>query len=110
MGSVPYPPTQFNKYHIAQNCGGGKLWRIDCFRVFGEENVGEFTVAIITVATFSNLEFGWVKYWRMMCISPNLPKFSPATILHYTVIISGYKFYKLITIMKSAEFIFLEKP
>jgi len=27
-------------------------------------------------------KFGWVKYWRMTF---NSPKFSPATILHYTV-------------------------
>ena len=32
-------------YRIAQNCGGGKLWRIDRFKALGEENVGEFTVA-----------------------------------------------------------------
>ena len=30
-------------------------------------------------------KFGWVKYWRMMCSSPNSPKFSPANILRYTV-------------------------
>ena len=50
--------TSTTIYRIAQNCGGGKLWRIDRFRAFSEENVGE-----LTVATFSNLEFGWVKYW-----------------------------------------------
>jgi len=30
-------------------------------------------------------KFGWVKYWRMTFNSPNSPKFSPATILRYTV-------------------------
>ena len=68
-------------YRIAQNCGGGKLWQIDHFRAFGEENVGEFTVANSSYF-FSNLEFGWVKYWQMMC---KFAKFSPATILRYTV-------------------------
>ena len=33
-------------YHIAQNFGGVKLWRIDCFRVLVRENVGKFTIAI----------------------------------------------------------------
>jgi len=31
-------------------------------------------------------KFGWVKYWQMTFNSPNLPKFSPARILRYTVI------------------------
>jgi len=30
-------------------------------------------------------KFGWVKYWRMTFNLPNSPKFSPATILHYTL-------------------------
>jgi len=30
-------------------------------------------------------KFGRVKYWQMTFSSPNSPKFSPATILHYTV-------------------------
>ena len=33
---------------IVQNFGEVKLKRIDCFRVFGEENVGEFAVANIS--------------------------------------------------------------
>ena len=34
-------------YHIAQNFGGRKLWQINRFMSFGEENVGEFTIANI---------------------------------------------------------------
>jgi len=30
-------------------------------------------------------KFGWVKYWQMTFNSPNSPKFSPTTILCYTV-------------------------
>ena len=30
-------------------------------------------------------KFGWVKLWRIALDSPNSPKFSPATILRYTV-------------------------
>ena len=30
------------------------------FQSFGEENVGEFTIA--NISYFSNQEFGWVKY------------------------------------------------
>ena len=30
-------------------------------------------------------KFGWVKLWRIASDSPNSPKFSPATVLHYTV-------------------------
>ena len=45
MNHTAIGKKKFGKYRIAQNCGGVKLWRIDRFRAFGEENVGEFTVA-----------------------------------------------------------------
>ena len=48
------------------------------------ENVGEFTIA--NIATLVNLEFGGVKYWRMVFGSPNPPIFSSAKKLPYTVI------------------------
>ena len=57
------------KYRIVQNFGRVKLWRIDRFRVLVGENVGEFTIA--NIATLVNLEFGGVKYWRMVFGSPN---------------------------------------
>ena len=47
-------------YRIAQNSGGVKLQRIDCYS-FGKENVGEFTIANI-IAALVNQEFGWEKY------------------------------------------------
>ena len=56
-------------YYIAQNFGRVKLWRIDRFRVLAGENVGEFTIA--NIATLVNLEFGGVKYWRMVFGLPN---------------------------------------
>ena len=37
------------------------------------------------VSTVFKREFGWVKLWRIALDLPNLPKFFPATILHYTV-------------------------
>ena len=61
----------------------GKILANRSFQTFGEENVGE--LLMILSATLANLEFGWVKYWRMMYSSPNSPKFSPARILRYTV-------------------------
>ena len=67
-------------YCITKNFGRIKTWRIDRSIVLVRENVGEFTIA-----TLVNLEFGWVKYWRMVLCSPNPPKFSPAKMLHYTV-------------------------
>ena len=63
-------------YRIAQLFGGVKLWRIDRFRVLVGENVGEFTIA--NIATLVNLEFGGVKYWRMVFGLPNPPIFSSA--------------------------------
>ena len=39
-----------------------------------------------TLATLVNLEFGWVKYWRMAFVLLNSLKFSPTKILHYTVL------------------------
>ena len=44
------------------NYGWVKLWGINCLKSFGEENVGEFTIT--NISYFSNLEFGWVKYWH----------------------------------------------
>ena len=41
------------------------------FRILARENFGEFTIANV------NLEFGWVKHWRMAFGSPNSPKFPP---------------------------------
>ena len=37
-------------YCIVQNFGEVKLWRIDRFMSFGEENVGKFTIA--NIATY----------------------------------------------------------
>ena len=45
-------------YHIAQNFGEGKLWRIDRYRVFGEENVGEFTIATISYSSEPGIWLG----------------------------------------------------
>ena len=73
-------------YRIAQNFGGVILWRIDRFRVLVGENVGEFTIA--NIATLVNLEFGGVKYWRMVFGLPNPPIVSSAKKLRYTVDIS----------------------
>ena len=61
-----------NPIHV-QNAGRVKLWRIDHFRVQARENVGKFTIAYI--ATLVNLEFGGVKYWRMVFDSSNSPEF-----------------------------------
>ena len=71
MGESVFSCVQENAllYHIAQNFGGVKLWQIDRFRVLVGENVGEFTIA--NIATLVNLEFGRVKYWRMVFGSPN---------------------------------------
>ena len=64
------------------------------FQSFGEENIGEFTIA--NVSYF--MEFGWViiKYWRMTFVSPNSPKFSPAKILCYTVQVYIWKGTKML--------------
>ena len=53
------------------------------FQIFGEENVGEFTIA--NISHFNILEIGWVKYWRMIFILLNSLKFSPAKILRHTI-------------------------
>ena len=71
------------EYRIAQNSGGVKLGRIDRFRVLARKTLANLQLYIL--ATLVNLEFGWVKYWRMTFLSPNSPKFSPARILRYTV-------------------------
>ena len=48
----------FSSYRIAQTFGGGKLWRIDHYRVFGKENVGEFTIATISYSSEPGIWLG----------------------------------------------------
>jgi len=55
---------------------GWRYFKIDIF-------VPEFTPQISTHKNGD--KSGWVKYWQMTFNSPNSPKFSPATILLYTV-------------------------
>ena len=57
----------------------GKTLANRSLQSFGKENVGEY-LQQLTLATLVNLEFGWVKYWRMVFAPPNSPKFSPAKI------------------------------
>ena len=45
-------------YRIAQNFGRDKLWRINRYRVFGEENVGEFTIATISYSSKPGIWLG----------------------------------------------------
>ena len=47
--------------YIVQNFGGVKLWANQSVQSFGKKNVDEFTIA--NISYFSDLEFGWVKYW-----------------------------------------------
>ena len=53
----------------------GKTLANQSFQSFGRGNVGEFTIS--NIATLVNLEFGGVKYWRMVFSLPNSPKFPP---------------------------------
>ena len=69
---------------MVQSFGRGKTLANRSFQSFGEENFGEFTIA--NISSLVNLEFGRVKYWRMMFVLPNLLKVFPATILGYTVV------------------------
>ena len=62
------------------NFGGIKLWQNDRFRVLVRKMLANLQQ--LTLDTLVNLEFGWVKYWRMTFV---LPKFSPTKILRYTV-------------------------
>ena len=63
----------------------GKALANRSFQSFGEEIVGDFTIA-----TLVNLEFGWVKYWQLTFISPNWPKFPMPDFLFYTVIVKVF--------------------
>ena len=62
-------------YRIVQNFGGVKLWRIDRFRVLARKMLANLQQLML--AALVNLEFGWVKYWRMTFVLPNSPKFAP---------------------------------
>ena len=71
--------NQLCKYRIAQNVGGVKLWRIDRFKSFGEENVGEFTIATISYYSESGIWLG-----KILVNDDCFAKF--AKVLRYTVL------------------------
>ena len=66
-------------YRIAQNAGRVKLWRIDRFMSFDEENVGEFTTA--TISYYSECEIWLDKILVNGICFAKSPKFYPAKIL-----------------------------
>ena len=53
-------------YRIAQNFGGVKLWRIDCFRALARQNIGEFTIAHISY-------FGESEFWLGKILANGVP-------------------------------------
>ena len=56
------------------------------FQILGKENVGKFTNANIGYFSDSGIWLGFFfKYWQMIFVLPNSPKFSPARILYYMV-------------------------
>ena len=83
MWKNTYIHTYIRMYCIVQNSGGVKLWLIDHFRFWARKMLAN--LQMLTLATLVILEFGWVKYWQMIFVSPNSPKFSPARILYYMV-------------------------
>ena len=42
-------------YRTWENFGGGKLWRINGFKVFGEEKIGESVGSILKILAFINI-------------------------------------------------------
>ena len=52
------------------------------------------------LATLVNLEFGWVKYWRMAFILPNSPKLSP----HQNFVLYGIRIYRLVIFIVAVIF------
>ena len=72
-------------YHITQNFGGVKLWRINCFMSFGEDNVGEFTIANISYFSEPGIWLG-----KILATGVRFAKFAKvflAKILRYTIIV-----------------------
>ena len=66
-------------YRMAKHFSGIKLWQIDGFMSFGQENVGEFTIAKMSYFNESGIWLGGVLQLKFV-----LPKFSPAIILRYS--------------------------
>ena len=74
-----------NKITIWQKILLGKTLANRLFQSFGEEIVGEFTIA--NISCFSESGFWLDKTLANVVSFPNSPKFSPARILHYTILV-----------------------
>ena len=76
------------KYHTWENFGGGKFWRINGSKVFGEEKFGESVGSLLKTLAFINIggeNFGELP--TVCQIRQNFPpKFSPSKIFPGTVI------------------------
>ena len=75
MCSVKY------NYCIAQ-IGGGENFGESISSEFQQGNIKLLTFSLLDPLNKVDLEFGWVKYWRMMFV---LSEFSPTTVLRHTV-------------------------
>ena len=83
-------------YHIAQNFGGVKLWQINRFMSYGEENVGEFTIANVSYFSEPGIWLG-----KILANSVHFAKF--------TKVFPKQKFALYSNFALKAEFILIHK-
>ena len=82
--SFLYIRTFVSIYRTWENFGGGKFWRINGSKVFGEEKFGESVGSLLKTLVFINI--GGEKFWQIANRLPNSPKFSPSKIFPCLVI------------------------
>ena len=73
-----YATLQAVKYRMWENFGGGKFWRINGSKVFGEEKFGESVSSLLKTLAFINIggeNFGELPTVRQICQNFPPPKF-----------------------------------
>ena len=71
--------VKMNMYRMWENFGGGKFWRINGSKVFGEEKFGESVRSLLKTLAFINIggeNFGELPTVRQICQNFPPPNFS----------------------------------
>ena len=68
------------EYRMWENFGGGKLWRINGSKVFGEEKIGESVGSLLKILAFINI--GGENFGELSTVCQICQNFPPPKISH----------------------------
>ena len=72
-------------YRTWENFGGGKIWRINGYKVFGEENFGKSVGSLLKTLAFINIggeNFGELPTVRQIFPLQNFPTYGIMSLIH----------------------------